>query len=291
MKVKEGERMKFWLLKKEKGITLIALVITIIVLLILAGVSIATLTGDNGILTKASEAKEKTEAASRKEQDDIEEILSTLDDYEGGSLEGLTKEQKVKYVNSPRLLTGMKKIMFTEPTETEKGATLRSGEEGFSEDNWYNYDDKKWANVETEDGSMWVWIPRFAYKITKQPNYNGDNMTTEGGTIEVKFLIGTTDKYFDENGEEQTARRVTEEGADTSKDFYVHPAFTNESGLTTPYKNGGWDRELRGIWVAKFEAGYAQGNNTATVRATNLTYSPKEVWVGEAERRNSWKWR
>ena len=36
--------------KKEKGITLIALVITIIVLLILAGVTIATLTGDNGIL-------------------------------------------------------------------------------------------------------------------------------------------------------------------------------------------------------------------------------------------------
>lgn len=45
--------------KKEKGITLIALVITIIVLLILAGVAIVTLTGDNGILTKSSEAKEQ----------------------------------------------------------------------------------------------------------------------------------------------------------------------------------------------------------------------------------------
>lgn len=38
--------------KENRGITLIALVITIIVLLILAGVSIATLTGDNGILRK-----------------------------------------------------------------------------------------------------------------------------------------------------------------------------------------------------------------------------------------------
>ena len=46
-------------LKTNKGITLIALVITIIVLLILAGVTIATLTGDNGILTKAQNAKEK----------------------------------------------------------------------------------------------------------------------------------------------------------------------------------------------------------------------------------------
>ena len=44
-------------LKGMKGITLIALVITIIVLLILAGVSIATLTGENGLLTQAQESK------------------------------------------------------------------------------------------------------------------------------------------------------------------------------------------------------------------------------------------
>ncbi len=53
---------------KEKGITLIALVITIIVLLILAGVAIATLTGDNGVLTKAVSAKEKTETARETEE-------------------------------------------------------------------------------------------------------------------------------------------------------------------------------------------------------------------------------
>ena len=41
-------------LKERKGITLIALVITIIVLLILAGISIATLTGNNGLLSKAT---------------------------------------------------------------------------------------------------------------------------------------------------------------------------------------------------------------------------------------------
>lgn len=48
------------MLNKEKGITLIALVITIIVLLILAGVSIAMLTGQNGILTQAQNASEAT---------------------------------------------------------------------------------------------------------------------------------------------------------------------------------------------------------------------------------------
>ena len=53
--------------KKIEGITLIALVITIIVLLILAGVSISMLTGENGILTQTQNAKEKTEIASEKE--------------------------------------------------------------------------------------------------------------------------------------------------------------------------------------------------------------------------------
>lgn len=54
--------------KQQKGVTLVALVITIIVLLILAGVSIAMLTGDNGILTKATESKTKTLAAELREQ-------------------------------------------------------------------------------------------------------------------------------------------------------------------------------------------------------------------------------
>ena len=55
-------------IKERKGITLIALVITIIVLLILAGVSIATLTGDSGILTQSKKSKISTELSSYKEQ-------------------------------------------------------------------------------------------------------------------------------------------------------------------------------------------------------------------------------
>ena len=47
------------MLKNKRGITLIALVITIIILLILAGVSIATLVGDNGVLSKANTVKEE----------------------------------------------------------------------------------------------------------------------------------------------------------------------------------------------------------------------------------------
>ena len=64
---------------EKNGITLIALVITIIVLLILAGVTIATLTGDNGILTKAQNAKTQNDKATIKEKVDLA-IAASLDE-------------------------------------------------------------------------------------------------------------------------------------------------------------------------------------------------------------------
>lgn len=65
-----------------KGITLIALVITIIVLLILAGVTIATLTGDNGILTRANDAKIETAVATVKEAIKLEQVEKSIDSEE-----------------------------------------------------------------------------------------------------------------------------------------------------------------------------------------------------------------
>ena len=59
-------------IKANRGITLIALVITIIVLLILAGVAIATLTGDNGLLTKVGDARNTSEKAGEKERIQME---------------------------------------------------------------------------------------------------------------------------------------------------------------------------------------------------------------------------
>ena len=53
-------------MKNNKGVTLVALVITIIVLLILAGVALAMLTGDSGILTNADEAKKQTAISNAK---------------------------------------------------------------------------------------------------------------------------------------------------------------------------------------------------------------------------------
>ncbi len=69
---------------REKGITLIALVITIIVLLILAGVTIATLMGDNGILTKANDAKKQNEIAEVKERAQLDIASWVADKMENG---------------------------------------------------------------------------------------------------------------------------------------------------------------------------------------------------------------
>ena len=63
-------------LKNEKGITLIALIITIIILIILAGVTIATLTGENGLLKNASNAKEKAIKAQYEEELNL--IITTI---------------------------------------------------------------------------------------------------------------------------------------------------------------------------------------------------------------------
>ena len=98
-------------MKTSKGITLIALVITIIVLLILAGVTIATLTGDNGILTKAQEASEKTKQANAEEQVQLA-VVGSMGTDGILNLENLNKEleQIGAYYNGNPISTAGNKI-------------------------------------------------------------------------------------------------------------------------------------------------------------------------------------
>ena len=247
---------------KEKGVTLIALVITIIVLIILAGVAINALVGEDGIITQAQKAKDDTEQGKREEQSGLLSLEQQIDEALGQSyiIE--------KGVNKPVLTTGMKAIKFTQPDESNKGEKRNSG---VDDTDWYDYNAKKWANAQTEDGSMWVWIPRYAYKVS------------ENQTFDIKFLIGTTDNYYDENGKIQTAKRCTSSNTDvdTKTGYTVHPAFTDETSIG--YRNGGWDKELTGIWVAKFEAGYASGNNSAPVKSSSVSYSQTNSWVRALE--------
>ena len=81
--------------KKEKGITLIALVVTIVILLILASISIGALTGDNGIIDQAHTAKEDTEIASWEEQIDLA-IIDAEKKHRNPSLDDVKEELKNK---------------------------------------------------------------------------------------------------------------------------------------------------------------------------------------------------
>lgn len=304
-------------LKREHGITLVVLVITIIILLILAGISIQAIT-NTGLFNKANEAKKQSEIANIKEQIQLEiyakqaentgeiteyDLKSILEKYgtinyeeDKTTIKGITTSkgyeilisdiytrgfaeeklvadgtwQNSKKVNSPELLTGMTPIKFTEPEDNKEGTTVKTA---YTDNNWYDYEAKKWANTQTEDGSMWVWIPRYAYRV---------NSSTQ--TCDIVFLIGTTDNYYDENGKLQKAKRQTkkEETIDTTTGYTVHPAFTNESNIG--FVNGGWDKELAGIWVAKFEAGYAGGNNNAPKGVSSeVKYTQSEVYASLEE--------
>ena len=127
--------MKKIYLRKNKGITLIALVITIIVLLILAGVAIAMLSGENGILKKATESKTKTEQAQKEEDTtltDMETTANFLTDkvnykIKNGYMTGFTVGEEVSKINSKLEKIGYK-------------ISLK-----------YDYSNKKHVEIETDD--------------------------------------------------------------------------------------------------------------------------------------------
>ena len=85
MKTKNSKIAKRQNTYNSRGITLIALVVTIIVLIILAGVSINLVLGDNGIITKAKQAKTETEQAKLNEEIAMNELMEQWEDIAGGN--------------------------------------------------------------------------------------------------------------------------------------------------------------------------------------------------------------
>ena len=112
-------------MKNNKGITLIALVITIIVLLILAGVTIAMLTGDNGILTKTNQAKTNTtkgEVADKINMAINAEYASLLS---GESMQTAAKIASSNGITEDSAGTGDFTIKVTAPAETGNTVVLK----------------------------------------------------------------------------------------------------------------------------------------------------------------------
>ena len=131
-------------LKINNGITLIALVITIIVLLILAGITIVTLTGDNGILNKAQSAGDKTNISKERELIELAIINSRINDNKNLKIDKKILRQELLKIDG---LTGIPES--EEEAENQewkiigKNETLYIiGENGLKMDNEDNLDNK-----------------------------------------------------------------------------------------------------------------------------------------------------
>ena len=231
--------------KDTKGITLVALVITIIILLILAGIAISSLT-NTGLFKNAQKAKDETQNAAENQAKLLNEYEDELNKYISGNEKKLQADgswNTTKKVNSPQLMEGMTGI-YWDKSGNEVAVTVDN------QDNWYDYSTQKWANAVTKDSNgnvtgYWVWIPRYAYKI------ESGRYTSTAGKISVKFLQGTSNK--DENNSEISQNYPETTGA-TMSAFVVHPSFTN--GTSNHFMNGEWDKEISGYWVAKYPAGF-----------------------------------
>ncbi len=248
-------------IRKEKGITLIALVITIVVLIILAGISINLILGENGLFLKAQKAAQNYKDEAEKEEAKVGDLGAVIDNIVSNSEETLNGSwsQKNK-VNKPKLSqTGLS------PVTIDSNGICRTPK--IENDDWYSYNGKNnnWANAITKDGSMWVWIPRFAYKIT----YNDESNKSKGGTIDVVFLQDISNKDY--NGQDVTLETYVDEKG--SKGAYiVHPAF--EDGTENNFANGEWNTKIPGFWISKFEAGYVgMAGDESTAVDSNITYS------------------
>ena len=273
--------------KYDGGITLVALVVTIVVLLILAGVSLNLVIGNEGILTRSKESKTKTEIAEVKEKAQLD--ITEIQILNGGKITyselktTLEKYGTVEYESDGKTIKGIK---------TTAGYEIPITELYTNKENWptfttvANEPDIKGFNVQNSyfvtwntesspylisDGTRLDDVPPSDwYDYTASVNKWANVKTTGGGndcywvwipryayqvptrsstasTIQIKFLEGKTNKPI---GETTEITNTTP----TPGSWVVHPAFTNAG-------NGGFG-ELSGIWVAKYEA---SSNSTIVV--------------------------
>ena len=115
------------MLKQNKGVTLVALVITIIVLLILAGVTLAMVMGDSGIFTKANKASAETNVSSAKDAIRLALLEVTTANYNdnGQQIETLTAASALEKVNAQLDSVG-EGYKITSGTVTKSGTAVKT---------------------------------------------------------------------------------------------------------------------------------------------------------------------
>ena len=283
--MKEKKSLNNKIRKKElktssKGITLIALVITIIVLLILAGVSIAMLTGDNGILTQATEAKKANTEGAEKEQiqlamqslkmkkqaDNVStqvtpaELQKQLEDdgaknvtVESGESDSLVvkyADSKNEYtVNQNGKIVGNGQTPGT-PDEpgTETGGNLPSTADTTpflpTGATVVEKDLNKGVVIKDTNGNEWTWIevPKSIYAKTE---YNGG--TAPANSTDYERIESTMQKYaedYRETGYTDEWYSEEQHGFASAEEYNNH----KNTMLKSVYENGGF-------YIGKYEAG------------------------------------
>ena len=276
--------------KETRGITLIALVITIIVLLILAGVSIATLTGQNGILTRAQDAKTQTGVEGEKEEIQLAYAGAVAEKRGTGDItaEDLNTEFRTNGTNATAEdgANGTITVTFGAPSNrvytidadgniTEKGTgeetTPTTGKTDGSFDAEKGVNTPKLGNdmelvVYDEETQEWV-----KDETNSAYSYKEQTGTTEnGGTSEwanAKVTKNGVESYFvwipryeykiDEGNKTIDVKFIPTTQTTADEGYIIHPAFT------TDIENGGWTEQLSGLWIGKYEASRSDAGTTA----------------------------
>ena len=153
-------------MKKNKGITLVALVVTIVVLLILAGVSINLVLGNNGIIAKAKDAETKSAEASQNDLKGMNGLVSEM--------EGALAENGSNGSGSGNGNTGSENNFVTKNTEV----TYPDGKvwipEGFKVADDSASTVQGGVVIEDKDGNQFVWVPVATLADYKRTWYTGD---------------------------------------------------------------------------------------------------------------------
>ena len=257
--------------KDVKGITLIALVITIIILLILAGISIAMLTGENGILTKANTSKQETTKQGAKEKVQVE-VMGSYDNNGKINLEELNGNLKNnisnltyqgqpisnsnKIENLPEMVTvdgyeieikenGEVIIVGEQQEEPKKTLPSTADTKPFLPDGATVLEDKLDKGVVIKDSSEneWVWI-----EVPKSIYPEGTEKTEHSA---IETAMQTYAKDYRQSGYSDTFYSTAQHGFKDSTDYddwkksMLESVFTNggfyigryEIGTTTPRTN------------------------------------------------------
>ncbi len=214
------------MINKNKGITLIALVVTIIILIILATVSINMVVGENGLIRKAEQARDAYEESSKREEEDMGQIIDemeilladgeaqTVTDEKPGELSGDGSKEKPYLIESIEDLVKFSEKVNGGETFEEKVVKLKVNLDFSNDISYVDSTRKDYGNInginETEELKVELTTGTGFKPIgTDSNNFNG---TFDGGGHTIKNIyISATDNYvglFGMTGEKSNIKNI-----------------------------------------------------------------------------------